>query len=231
MSTARASWPHSRSRLLGNGLGGHATTQTCLLQFSGRYTHHGFVQARPIQVIFGHSGQGAKRWSLAGLCFYLGRFLLVQWLFRRFVFCGGCSAASAPIDGGVQCIKQLNRRSAWLVPIAHFTKHAVHFPGGSHDGIHHFRIQQQGLGAKFVKQVFCFVAQLDHMGGFEKTRAALDGVKATKHGGQQFRVFRALLQFHQFAVHVFQQIPCFSQEVLQQFNVAECAHVLSLSTA
>ncbi len=100
------------------------------------------------------------------------------------------------------------------MPVAHFTEHAVYLTGGGHDRVHHFSIKNKLLGTQQVKQVFCFVAQLHQVCCFQKTGTTLDGVKTPENSGQQIGIFRALLQFDQLAVHVFQQVACLGQEVL-----------------
>ena len=87
-----------------------------------------------------------------------------------------------------------------LLPAAQGVKLCVqHIQHRQHD-IHQPRIDTQLIVTQGVENIFGTMAKAHHRIETEKTGAALDGVKATKHGIQQFLVIGALLKVDQLLV-------------------------------
>src|SRR5690606_38954128 len=78
---------------------------------------------------------------------------------------------------------------------------------------------------QLVEQVLGQMAQGHQLGGVEKARAALDGVKAPEDVVEQALVVGRAFEIDELVVDARQQIPGLDQEVLQQiFHSREITH-------
>ena len=104
-------------------------------------------------------------------------------------------------------------------------KHFTHRSGSTQNDVHGLGTDRKLTIAQLVEQALGQVTQGDEFGGIEKSRPALDGMKATENVVEQTAVVGRTLQVDKLVVHPGQKIPGFDEEILQQvFHSPELTH-------
>ena len=104
-------------------------------------------------------------------------------------------------------------------------EHLTDFARGFHDDVHEFRTQRQLVVAQLVEEVFGQVAERDHLGGVQKARAPLDGVKTTEDVVEQVVIVRGAFEIDELVIDTREQIARFHQKILEKvFHSGKVTH-------
>ena len=137
--------------------------------------------------------------------------------------------AHAAVDGVLQILQQMGLGAGRLHAALEVAEHVTHGRGCIENRIHDFRRDFEFAIAQLVEQILRQVAERDQFGGMEKTRAALDGVKAAEDLVEQRTITRRPFEVDQLVVDTGQQVSRLDQEVLQQVvHPVEIAHAYYL---